>query len=243
MLSRLHGDTGAGVSPQAGRVSVGRDSASAPLCLLGWPRPCSLATGHQGPGAQGPPGRPCHHTSPRFPRTSPALPTTPHPGSSQHTPLGLKALARADQWAGNHSPETLTQPALAASALLPRPCPPWRTQGLPQGSPWGSQGTCGGCPPSGAGPSPPRGAVLQMRAADRPAPGVDGAAGPRGLSLLVQQVLGKPLDKMQQLSNWDRRPLCEGQLVYAGGRPPHPCPAPPIVPTLEAEADLACPSR
>ncbi|XP_068408804.1 exonuclease mut-7 homolog isoform X7 [Eschrichtius robustus] len=55
----------------------------------------------------------------------------------------------------------------------------------------------------------------QMRAADRPAPGVDGAAGPRGLSLLVQQVLGKPLDKMQQLSNWDRRPLGEGQLVYA----------------------------
>nr|XP_030694027.1 exonuclease mut-7 homolog isoform X17 [Globicephala melas] len=55
----------------------------------------------------------------------------------------------------------------------------------------------------------------QMRAADRPAPGADGAAGPRGLSLLVQQVLGKPLDKAQQLSNWDRRPLCEGQLVYA----------------------------
>ncbi|XP_059782127.1 exonuclease mut-7 homolog isoform X6 [Balaenoptera ricei] len=55
----------------------------------------------------------------------------------------------------------------------------------------------------------------QMRAADRPAPGVDGAAGPRGLSLLVRQVLGKPLDKMQQLSNWDRRPLGEGQLVYA----------------------------
>ncbi|XP_059957728.1 exonuclease mut-7 homolog isoform X2 [Mesoplodon densirostris] len=55
----------------------------------------------------------------------------------------------------------------------------------------------------------------QMRAADRPAPGVDGATGPRGLSLLVQQVLGKPLDKMQQLSNWDRRPLDEGQLVYA----------------------------
>ncbi|XP_061055534.1 exonuclease mut-7 homolog isoform X18 [Eubalaena glacialis] len=55
----------------------------------------------------------------------------------------------------------------------------------------------------------------QMRVADRPAPGVEGAAGPRGLSLLVQQVLGKPLDKMQQLSNWDRRPLGEGQLVYA----------------------------
>ncbi|XP_028353161.1 exonuclease mut-7 homolog [Physeter macrocephalus] len=55
----------------------------------------------------------------------------------------------------------------------------------------------------------------QMRAADGPAPGVDGAAGPRGLSLLVQQVLRKPLDKMHQLSNWDRRPLGEGQLVYA----------------------------
>ncbi|KAI4547656.1 hypothetical protein MG293_004211 [Ovis ammon polii] len=62
----------------------------------------------------------------------------------------------------------------------------------------------------------PRGAVLQLRVADRPAPAVDGAAGPRGLSLLVQQVLGKPLDKTQQLSNWDRRPLGEGQLVYAG---------------------------
>ncbi|XDA73375.1 hypothetical protein R6Z07M_003585 [Ovis aries] len=55
----------------------------------------------------------------------------------------------------------------------------------------------------------------QLRVADRPAPAVDGAAGPRGLSLLVQQVLGKPLDKTQQLSNWDRRPLGEGQLVYA----------------------------
>uniref|UniRef100_A0A8C6DGV6 Exonuclease 3'-5' domain containing 3 n=1 Tax=Moschus moschiferus TaxID=68415 RepID=A0A8C6DGV6_MOSMO len=55
----------------------------------------------------------------------------------------------------------------------------------------------------------------QMRVADRPALAVDGAAGPRGLSLLVQQVLGKPLDKTQQLSNWDRRPLGEGQLVYA----------------------------
>lgn len=93
VLSYLNSDTGAGVSPQAGGVSVGRDSASASLCLLGWPRPCSLATGHQGPGTQGPPGRPCHHTSPRFPRTSPALPTTPHPRSSQHTPLGFKALA------------------------------------------------------------------------------------------------------------------------------------------------------
>uniref|UniRef100_A0A8C3WTF6 Exonuclease 3'-5' domain containing 3 n=1 Tax=Catagonus wagneri TaxID=51154 RepID=A0A8C3WTF6_9CETA len=55
----------------------------------------------------------------------------------------------------------------------------------------------------------------QMRVADTPAPGVDGTAGPRGLSLLVQQVLGKPLDKLQQLSDWDRRPLREEQLVYA----------------------------
>ncbi|XP_065784063.1 exonuclease mut-7 homolog isoform X3 [Muntiacus reevesi] len=55
----------------------------------------------------------------------------------------------------------------------------------------------------------------QMRVAGRPAPAVDGATGPRGLSLLVQQVLGKPLDKTQQLSNWDRRPLGEEQLVYA----------------------------
>ncbi|XP_059266181.1 exonuclease mut-7 homolog isoform X8 [Mustela nigripes] len=55
----------------------------------------------------------------------------------------------------------------------------------------------------------------QMRVADKPALGRGEARGPRGLSLLVQQVLGKPLDKAQQLSNWDRRPLSEGQLVYA----------------------------
>ena len=79
---------------------------------------------------------------------------------------------------------------------------------------------------------------MQMRVADRPAPAVDGAAGLRGLSLLVQQVLGKPPDKTQQLSNWDRRPLGERQLVYAGGR--HlSCPTTPHPPTLEAEADLA----
>ncbi|KAF5911647.1 hypothetical protein HPG69_007404 [Diceros bicornis minor] len=55
----------------------------------------------------------------------------------------------------------------------------------------------------------------QMRVVDVPAPGVDGTKGLRGLSLLVQQVLGKPLDKRQQLSNWDRRPLSEAQLAYA----------------------------
>lgn len=55
----------------------------------------------------------------------------------------------------------------------------------------------------------------RIREADGPAPGADRAPGPRGLSLLVQQVLGRPLDKAQQLSNWDRRPLAEGQLLYA----------------------------
>ncbi|XP_017360957.1 exonuclease mut-7 homolog isoform X4 [Cebus imitator] len=55
----------------------------------------------------------------------------------------------------------------------------------------------------------------QMRVAGMPTPGVDGASGLRGLSLLVQQVLGTTLDKTQQLSNWDRRPLCEEQLIYA----------------------------
>ncbi|XP_029469371.1 LOW QUALITY PROTEIN: exonuclease mut-7 homolog [Rhinatrema bivittatum] len=37
----------------------------------------------------------------------------------------------------------------------------------------------------------------------------------KGLSLLVQHVLGKPLDKTQQLSNWEKRPLREEQLIYA----------------------------
>ncbi|XP_058300758.1 exonuclease mut-7 homolog isoform X6 [Hylobates moloch] len=55
----------------------------------------------------------------------------------------------------------------------------------------------------------------QMRVANMPAPGVDRARGLKGLSLLVQQVLGTALDKTQQLSNWDRRPLCEKQLIYA----------------------------
>ncbi|KAM6984825.1 exonuclease mut-7 homolog [Aplochiton taeniatus] len=37
----------------------------------------------------------------------------------------------------------------------------------------------------------------------------------KGLSLLVQQVLGRPLDKMEQLSNWERRPLRINQMRYA----------------------------
>ncbi|KAG9472564.1 hypothetical protein GDO78_018843 [Eleutherodactylus coqui] len=37
----------------------------------------------------------------------------------------------------------------------------------------------------------------------------------KGLSLLVKDVLGKPLDKTDQLSNWDRRPLREDQVIYA----------------------------
>lgn len=37
----------------------------------------------------------------------------------------------------------------------------------------------------------------------------------RGLSLLVLQTLGKALDKRQQLSEWERRPLTTAQLLYA----------------------------
>uniref|UniRef100_K7E1H7 3'-5' exonuclease domain-containing protein n=1 Tax=Monodelphis domestica TaxID=13616 RepID=K7E1H7_MONDO len=37
----------------------------------------------------------------------------------------------------------------------------------------------------------------------------------KGLSLLVQNLLGKPLDKREQLSNWEKRPLREEQILYA----------------------------
>ena len=41
-------------------------------------------------------------------------------------------------------------------------------------------------------------------------------SGPKGLGLLVQECFGKPLDKSQQLSDWERRPLKPEQMYYAG---------------------------
>lgn len=49
----------------------------------------------------------------------------------------------------------------------------------------------------------------------------------RGLSELVFLCLGLPLDKTYQISDWERRPLSEEQLVYAGK-----CISCPVVITL-----------
>ena len=38
----------------------------------------------------------------------------------------------------------------------------------------------------------------------------------RGLSELVFLCFGMPLDKTYQISDWERRPLSQEQLIYAG---------------------------
>jgi len=38
----------------------------------------------------------------------------------------------------------------------------------------------------------------------------------KGLSDLVRLCLGQPLNKAQQMSDWERRPLRHQQIIYAG---------------------------
>jgi len=38
----------------------------------------------------------------------------------------------------------------------------------------------------------------------------------KGLSDLVRLCLGRPLNKSQQISDWERRPLRHQQIIYAG---------------------------